>query len=162
MIDLEKDIKFIKGVGPNRATLLNKLGIFNLKDLITYFPREHEDRGKPKTIAELEDGQEALICAYPVARMNEVRIRGNLTLCKLIVRDETGTMQITWYNQSYLKNTFKPNERYKFFGKVSKKYGKAEMQSPVYELESSNKNTGKIIPIYPLTYNLSQNTIRKI
>ena len=145
MIDLEKDIKFVKGVGPNRATLLNKLGIYNLKDLITYFPREHEDRGKPKTIAELEDGQEALICAYPVARMNEVRIRGNLTLCKLIVRDETGTMQITWYNQSYLKNTFKPNERYKFFGKVSKKYGKAEMQSPVYELEFSNKNTGKII-----------------
>ena len=162
MVDLEKDIKFIKGVGPNRATLLNKLGIFNLKDLITYFPREHEDRGKAKGIAELEDGEEALICAYPVARMNEIRIRGNLTLCKLIVRDETGTCQITWYNQSYLKNTFKPNERYKFYGKVSKKYGKIEMQSPVYELESSNRNTGKIIPIYPLTYNLSQNTIRKI
>lgn len=162
MIDLNKDIKYIKGVGPNRATLLNKLGIYNLKDLITYFPREHEDRGKVKGIAELEDGEEALICAYPVARMNEVRIRGNLTLCKLIVRDETGTCQITWYNQSYLKNTFKPNERYKFFGKVSKKYGKAEMQSPVYELENSNRNTGKIIPIYPLTYSLTQNTIRKI
>ena len=162
MVDLEKEIKFIKGVGPNRATLLNKLGIFNLKDLITYFPREHEDRGKAKGIAELEDGEEALICAYPVARMNEIKIRGNLTLCKLIVRDETGTCQITWYNQSYLKNTFKPNERYKFFGKVSKKYGKIEMQSPVYELEGSNRNTGKIIPIYPLTYNLSQNTIRKI
>ena len=162
MVDLEKEIKFIKGVGPNRATLLNKLGIFNLKDLITYFPREHEDRGKAKGIAELEDGEEALICAYPVARMSEIKIRGNLTLCKLIVRDETGTCQITWYNQSYLKNTFKPNERYKFFGKVSKKYGKIEMQSPVYELEGSNRNTGKIIPIYPLTYNLSQNTIRKI
>ena len=162
MVDLEKDIKFIKGVGPNRATLLNKLGIFNLKDLITYFPREHEDRGKPKGIAELEDGEESLICAYPVARMSEIRIRGNLTLCKLIVRDETGTCQITWYNQSYLKNTFKQNERYKFYGKVSKKYGKVEMQSPVYEPESSNRNTGKIIPIYPLTYNLSQNTIRKI
>ena len=162
MIDLNKDIKYIKGVGPNRATLLNKLGIFNLKDLITYFPREHEDRGKVKSISELEDGEEALICAYPVARMNEIKIRGNLTLCKLIVRDETGTCQITWYNQSYLKNTFKQNQRYKFYGKVSKKYGTAEMQSPVYEFESSNKNTGKIIPIYPLTYKLNQNTIRKI
>ncbi len=162
MVDLGKDIKFIKGVGPNRATLLNKLGIYNLKDLITYFPREHEDRGKAKGIAELEDGEEALICAYPVARMNEIKIRKNLTLCKLIVRDETGTCQITWYNQSYLKNTFKQNERYKFYGKVSKKYGSIEMQSPVYELESLNRNTGKIIPIYPLTYNLSQNTIRKI
>ena len=75
MIDLEsKDIQYIKGVGPNRATLLNKLGIFNLKDLITYFPREHEDRGHAKTIAELVNGEEALICAYPVGRMNEIKI----------------------------------------------------------------------------------------
>lgn len=94
--------------------------------------------------------------------MNEVRIRGNLMLCKLIVRDETGMAQITWYNQPYLKNTFKQNQRYKFYGKVKNNYGKIEMQSPVFEPEDANKNTGKIIPIYPLTYSLSQNTIRKI
>ena len=162
MIDLKKDVKYIKGVGPNRATLLNKLGIFNLQDLITYFPREYEDRGKPKKIVELEDGEEVLICATPISRLNEVKIRNNLTLCSLVVSDETGKMKITWYNQSYLKNMFKPNLKYKFFGKVSKKYGTPEMKSPVYELENSNKNTGKIIPIYPLTYKLTQNTIRKI
>ncbi len=162
MVDLEKDIQFIKGVGPNRATLLNKIGIHNLKDLITYFPREHEDRGKIKGIAELMHGEDALICAYPVGRINEIRIRKNLMLCKLIVRDETGTCQITWYNQPYLKNIFKQNIRYKFFGRVSRTAGKIEMQSPVYETEDSNKSTGKIIPIYPLTYSLTQNTIRKI
>ncbi len=162
MVDLEKDIRFVKGVGPNRVTLLNKIGINNLKDLITYFPREHEDRGKTRGIEELMHGEEALICAYPVGRINEVRIRKNLLLCKLIVRDETGSCQITWYNQPYLKNVFKPNVRYKFFGRVSRVGGKIEMQSPVYEPEDSNKSTGKIIPIYPLTYSLSQNTIRKI
>lgn len=162
MTDLKKEIQFIKGVGPSRATLLNKLGIFNLKDLITYFPREHEDRGNPKNIAELVDGEEALVCAFPVGRINEVRIRKNLMICKLIVRDETGSMQITWYNQPYLKNIFKPNVRYKFFGKVSRKYNNFEMQSPVYEPEDSEKNTGKIIPLYPLTYGITQNTIRKI
>ena len=162
MVDLNKDIKYIKGVGPNRATLLNKLGIYTLGDLITYFPREHEDRGKIKNISELVDGEEALISGFPVGRMNEIKIRGNLKLCKLTVRDETGTCQLTWYNQSYLKNAFKPNERYKFFGKVSRKYGTPEIQSPVYESESTNKNIGKIIPLYPLTYSLTQNTIRKI
>ena len=50
MVDLGQDVKYIKGVGPNRATLLNKLGIYNLGDLITYYPREHEDRSKPKKI----------------------------------------------------------------------------------------------------------------
>ena len=161
-MDLEKDIQYIKGVGPNRATLLNKLGIYNLKDLITYFPREHEDRGKIKNIAELENGEEALVSAFPVGRLNEIKIRKNLTLCKLIVRDETGSMIVTWYNQSYLKNVFKLNQRYKFFGKVSRKYSNLEMQSPVYEMEEQSRNTGKIIPIYPLTYSLTQNTIRKI
>ena len=162
MVDLNKDIQFIKGVGPSRVKLLNKLGINTLEDLITYYPREYEDRGKPKTISELCDGEEALISAIVVARMSEVRIRKNLTLCKLVVRDETGTAQITWYNQSYLKNSFKVNERYKFYGKVSNKYGKVDMQSPVFEPEGMTSKTGKIIPIYPLTYSLSQNTIRKI
>ena len=94
--------------------------------------------------------------------MNEIKIRKNLTLCKLYVRDESGGCEIVWYNQGYLKNNFKPSERYKFYGKVKAGYGKYEMQSPVFEPENSNKNTGKIIPIYPLTYSLTQNTIRKI
>ena len=94
--------------------------------------------------------------------MNEIKIRKNLTLCKLYVRDESGGCEIVWYNQGYLKNNFKPSERYKFYGKVKAGYGKYEMQSPVFEPENSNKNTGKIIPIYPLTYSLTQNTLRKI
>ena len=161
-MDLKKEVQFIKGVGPSRVKLLNKLGIYNLEDLITYYPRNYEDRGKPKNISELVNGEEVLISGYPIGRMNEIKIRGNLTLCKLTVRDETGVCQITWYNQGYLKNVFKQNQRYKFFGKVKNQYGKIEMMSPVFEDENSNKNTGKIIPIYPLTYNLSQNTIRKI
>ena len=61
MVDLNKEIQFIKGVGPNRVPLLNRLGIENLGDLITFFPREHEDRSKPKNIADLVEGEEALI-----------------------------------------------------------------------------------------------------
>ena len=162
MIDLNKDIQFIKGVGPSKVKLLNKLGINTLEDLITYYPREYEDRSKTKTISELVDGEETLISAFVVTRMSEVRIRKNLTLCKIVVRDETGSAQITWYNQSYLKNSLKVNERYKFYGKVSSKYGKIDIQSPVFEPEEMSSKTGKIIPIYPLTYSLSQNTIRKI
>ena len=162
MVDFKKDIQFIKGVGPSRVKLLNKLGIYTLEDLITYYPREYEDRGKPKTISELIDGEEALVSAIVVSRMSEIKIRKNLTLCKVVVRDETGTAQVTWYNQGYLKNSLKVNERYKFYGKISNKYGKIDIQSPVFEEEDKSSKTGKIIPIYPLTYSLSQNTIRKI
>ena len=70
MVDLTKNVQYIKGVGPNRVTLLKKLEIENLGDLITFFPRDYEDRSKPKTISELVDGEEALISCYPV-RKNE-------------------------------------------------------------------------------------------
>ena len=94
--------------------------------------------------------------------MNIIRIRNNMTICKLYVRDETGGAELNWYNQTYLKNNFTPNKRYSFYGKVSYKSGRVTMQSPVYEIDGSNKNTGKIVPIYPLTYKLTQNTLRKI
>lgn len=162
MIDLNKQIQYIKGVGPNRAELLNKLGISTLEDLITYYPREYEDRGKPKKIAEVCNGEECLIEGLAVSRMSEQKIRKNMTIYKLIVRDDTAACLITWFNQSYLKNKFTLGKKYKFYGKVSNKFGKIEMNSPVFDEEETNKNTGKIIPIYPLTYKLSQNTIRSV
>lgn len=162
MLNLEKDVKYVKGVGPNRVKLLNNLGIYTLEDLITYFPREHEDRSKPKKISEIQDGEEVLIEVTIVTRISEIRTARGLKIYKLLARDETDSCQITWYNQSYLKNRFAVGQKYKFFGKVNIKNGKVDMQSPVYDLQTENKNTGKIVPIYPLTYNLTQNTIRKI
>ena len=106
-MDLEKDVKFVKGVGPNRVVLLNKLGIFTLKDLIEYYPRDYEDRSKPKKIIEVMDGEEALIQAIVQTKVVEVRIRKGLSLYKVKVADESGFMEITWYNQAYIKTQIK-------------------------------------------------------
>ena len=107
-MDLNKDVKYVKTVGPNRVKLLNKLNINTLKDLITYYPRDYEDRGKPKKIAEIVEGEEILISAIVVSKISEIRTRSKkMTIYKLIVRDDTATCIITWYNQSYLKNIFK-------------------------------------------------------
>lgn len=162
MVDLNKDIQFIKGVGPNRASLLHKLGIFTLEDLICYFPRTYEDRSKPKTIETLINGEEALIEAIVVSNLQERRVSKKLTIYKALVQDETGTCQVVWYNQSYLKDKIKKGKSYKFYGKANIKYGSIEMASPVAEESGKSKNTGKIIPIYPLTYQLSQNVLRTI
>ena len=161
MIDLEKDVKYIKGVGPNRVKLLNKLGIFTLKDLITYYPRTYEDRSKPKNIAECIDGEEVLIEAYATGRVSDVRLRGK-TMQKLVIRDETGVATAVWFNQSYLKNKFEQGKKYTFYGKINNTFGRITINSPVFDEEGKTSNTGKIIPIYPLTFSLSQNTIRRI
>ena len=162
MVDLQKDVKYIKGVGPNRVLLLNKLGIFTLKDLITYYPRDYEDRNKPKYICECHDGEAALIEAVVCNQMTNARLKGGKTMQRITVRDETGAMVITWFNQTYLKGKFKVGETYKFYGKVNFKTGRPSMVSPVFEDIEKKQNTGRIVPIYPLTFQLSQNNLRKI
>ena len=162
LVDLNKDIKYIKGVGPNRAVLLNKLGIFTLGDLITYYPRDYEDRSKPKKICDVANGEEVLVQGIVQSKLVESRIRKGLTLYRTKIADDTGFMEIVWYNQSYLKNQIKQGQVYNFFGKVSLKYNKKEMNSPVFDIDTKTKNTGKIVPLYPLTYSLSQNVLRGI
>ena len=161
MVNLNKEIKYVKGVGPNREVLLNKLKIYTLKDLITYYPRDYEDRSNPKNIYEWEDGEEVLIEAMPTGKISEYR-KGKMVISRLIVKDQTGTCYITWFNQGYLRDKFQAGRMYRFFGKISNRNGRLEMNSPVYDEIDKSKNTGRIIPIYPLTYELKQNTLRKI
>ena len=161
MVDLDKDVKYVKTVGPNRVKLLNKLNIYTLKDLIEYYPRDYEDRSKPKNLYECTDGEEVLIEAMAAGRITEMH-KGRMTISRLIVKDQTGTCYMTWFNQGYLRDKFQPGRMYRFFGKISNKNGRLEMNSPVYDEIDQSKNTEKIIPIYPLTYELKQNTLRKI
>ena len=159
MVDLNKQVQYVKNVGPTREKLLNKLRINTLQDLISYFPRNYEDRGKK--LSDCVDGEEALIKATAITKVTETFAR-KLKVYKLVVRDGENPCTITWYNQSYLKNIFKIGHTYNFYGKVETKLGRYEMKSPIFDESGENKNTGKIIPIYPLTYGISQNTIRKI
>ena len=162
-MELNKNVQYIKGVGETRAKVLNKLGIFTLEDLITYYPRTYEDRSKSKKLEDTIDGEETLIKAYVVSRMNIVTTKNRkMKICKMIVRDDTEACEVVWYNQPYLKQNFHMGEEYNFFGKISKRSGHIEMISPVFDKEGIKNNTGKIIPIYPLTYNISQNQIRKV
>ena len=119
-MDLKKDVKYVKGVGPNRVLLLNKIGINTLEDLITYYPRAYQDRSKAQDLIDCEDGEEVLVEVVPISRMAEIRLRGK-TMYKLQVRDETARASAIWFNQSYLKNQFKVGEKYKLYGKIKKK-----------------------------------------
>ena len=162
MSTLNKEIQYIKGVGPNRAKMLNNLGIFTLEDLITFYPRTHEDRTTPINIIDAPNGEDVLIQAKVMRNISEIRTGRGMKIYKLMVADSTGTCQITWFNQTYLKSIFKLGQTFLFYGKITNTFGKIEMASPVFDKIGESKNTGKIIPIYNLTYGLTQNVIRKI
>lgn len=85
---LEKQIQYVKGVGEARAKILNKLGIYTLEDLITYYPRSYEDRSLAKHLSDVSDGEEVLIKAHVTTGMQVIRARnGKMTICKIIVND---------------------------------------------------------------------------
>lgn len=159
---LKKPTRYLKGVGEARAKLFHRLGIYFLEDLITYFPREYEDRRNLKGIIHLQDGETSAFEGTIVSEVSESRPRRGLTIYKVLVRDETGSIIATWYNQPYIKNVFRLEEKYMFYGKISRRFRSFEAQNPVYEKVSGGelKNTCRIVPVYPSTANLTQNVIR--
>lgn len=159
---LKKPIRYVKGIGDSRAKLFNRLNIFSVEDMITYFPRDYEDRTSIKKIAELENGETCAFIGTVVSKVTENRPRKGLTIQKLNIRDNTGMITATWFNQNYLKNNFHPGESYVFHGKISRRYWGLEVNNPVYDKIDSGrmKNTCRIFPVYASTANLSQNVIR--
>lgn len=159
MLDLNKDIQYVKGIGPKRAEKLNKLNIFTLKDLLYYFPRQFEDRNNLKKIIQLENEEKATIKVVIVG-VSTSSPRKGLSITKVDVRDETGYAKLVFFNQQYVKNAFKPGDTILVFGKVKKEFKKIEISSCEVEyLTNSPKNTCKIMPIYPLTYGVSNKDI---
>lgn len=162
MSDLKKDIQFVKGIGPKKAYKLNKLGIFTLKDLLYYFPRQYEDRNNLKKIVELKNEDKATIKALIVG-VTTSNPRKGMTLTKVDVKDETGYAKLVFFNQPYISNTFKNGDTVLVFGKVKKEFKNIEFRScEIEHLSNSPKNACKIMPIYPLTFGVTNKEIISI
>lgn len=159
MIDLNKDVQFVKGIGPKKAKKLNKLGIFTLKDLIYYFPRQFEDRNNLKKIFELQNEDKATLKVIIVGITTSSPRKG-MNITKVDVRDDTGYAKLVFFNQDYIKNTLKPGDTILVFGKVKKEFKSIELSSCEVEfLTNSPKNTCKIMPVYPLTYGVTNKDV---
>lgn len=161
MATLNTDIRYIKGVGEARAKSLAKLGITDLRSLLSYFPRAYDDRRAYKKIADLIPGENACVCAVIAGEPKLSRIRKGLDLVKLRAVDETGALELTYFNQSYLKNTFHTGDAYVFFGRAEGTPSRPQMTNPLFEREGAHQITGRIMPIYPLTAGVSQSMLYK-
>lgn len=162
MEELNKDVQYVKGIGPKRAYKLNKLGIFTLKDLIYYFPRQFEDRNNLKKIAQLDNDEKATIKAV-ITGIETSSPKKGMTLTKVCVKDETSSAKLVFFNQPHIKNAFRVGEMVLVFGKVKKSYKNVELTSCEIEFfTKSPKNTCKVMPIYPLTYGVTNKEIMSI
>lgn len=162
VLDFDTNLQYLKGVGPARVEVLNKLNLYTVRDIVEYFPRTYEDRGTYKKIGELVDGETTTFKAVLASSVNETRIRKNMTIYKAIAKDDTGSIILTWFNQPYVKKQLKTDGEYAFYGKIKNTLGRIEIQSPVFEEIGKEKNTGRIIPVYPLINGITQNVFRTI
>ncbi len=157
-LDLNSRISLLSGVGAKRAAAFGKLGIFTLADLLAHYPRTYEDRTTFKKIIELQHEETVCIKAAVSSSVSTNIIRKNLKIHTVKVSDGTGFLELVWFNNPFIEKQIKKGETYIFFGKV-RLSPKKQMLTPVFELPENPKQTGRIMPIYPLTEGLTQNFV---
>ena len=163
---INESIQYVKGIGPKKAEKLNRLGIYTIKDLLYYFPRQFEDRSIIKKIAQLEDEEKVTVKAL-ITNIESYAPKKGMTITRIDVKDDTGFAKLTFFNREYIKNTFRVGDSILAFGKVKKNGRFVELNSCELEyLSTSPKNIGKLVPVYPLSYGITNkdimNTIRMV
>ncbi|MBN2653836.1 MAG: ATP-dependent DNA helicase RecG [Nitrospirae bacterium] len=167
--DASSPIQYIKGVGPHRASLLERLGIRSVKDALYYLPFRYEDRSNTQRINRLTPDNPATITGKILKAELITKNRG-FKIFELTITDGQELMRIKWFNQAYLKKTFKPGQTAVFYGIVKTGFRGIgfEMQNPEYELiaedddETDTIHTGRIVPVYRCTEGISQRQLRSI
>ncbi len=152
-------IESLYGVGPERARSFAKKGIKTAEDLLYYLPRGHEDRTKFFDIDDCPVGEFVCIKAKVYSPVRETRIKRNFNIYSMVVFDDSGAMNVVWYNNRFVKNAFRSGEEVLFYGKVGISRGKKELLNPIYEKAENQRFIGKIVPVYPLFGNITQKVI---
>ena len=161
MAELNTDIRYIKGIGETRAKALHKLGIATLGDLLSYFPRRWEDRTLTRPIRELPVGEYACVRAMLAGDPTASRIAGGRTLVKVRAVDDSGALDVAFFNQEYRRTSLHKGETYIFYGKVEGDLLRRRMTNPLLEPEGRQLLTGRIMPVYPLTAGVTQTMLAK-
>lgn len=152
---LDTNIQFLTGVGPKRAALYQKLDIFTIRDLLYYFPRSYIDLSSPCEIAALPAWETCGVKARVVAKSAPQYVRRGMTISRVRVADDTGSMVITFFNAKYTVDALHYDQEYLFYGRTGAP-GRAEMTAPsIYPVQQA----GGLIPVYPLTQGLSSKMI---
>ncbi|MBQ4354385.1 MAG: ATP-dependent DNA helicase RecG [Clostridia bacterium] len=159
---LDKDDAILHGVGEARQQALEKMGIATVGDLLGCYPRAYQNRGDTRTLEEIrqkmQEGESGpfssvlTISSEPNVKM----IRRGMTILKVRAFDETGSVEITYFNQPYLKDTLHTGAMFRFFGRFSLDYNRLQLQNPLLEPYAEGTVLPDIVPVYPLTQGLTQ------
>lgn len=156
-LKLDSQVQYIKGIGPKRSLYFKKIGVEIINDLLFLVPRRYIDYSDIFKIKNLQINNEATVIGkIQLVELQKIKNRVNLT--KILLMDDSGSINIKWFNRPDLKKKFKVGDWLLISGKVSFFYSR-QFVNPLYEIISEEdimeKTHGSIIPVYPLTEGLS-------
>ena len=156
-------VQFVKGIGPKKVKLFEKLHISTLQDALETYPRDYEDRTQITRIADIADEDRYAVRAILGTEPKVSRIRKGMTLVKCTIFDESGSLGVTWFNQPYITAQLRVGQEYLFYGRVQGCGRAQQMISPQAEKVAENdRNPGRIVPVYPLTAGLTQRDMARV
>lgn len=169
-MDFSTSLEKIPRVGPQYQKRLKKLGIKTVGQLLFHFPHRYEDFSNVIPIAEVKKGEIVSIQGKILDIKNIRTFRKRMVLTQALVSDDSGSLQVIWFNQPYLINNFKKGDFLFLAGKMNQSKSGRYLSSPAYEKASDElqfKNsdlihTGRLVPVYPETEKLSSRWLRFI
>ena len=156
--ELEKPITYLKGVGPKKGELYNKLDIFTVQDLLYNFPRRYIDFSSPVPIAQAPDNEPCVIRAELVKKLPEAFVRKGMSIFKAILTDGESDITLIIYNNRYGFEMLRTGQEYCLYGKVTGNLIRKEISSPLILDLSSGES---VEPVYHLTDGLTQFQLRQ-
>ena len=148
----------IKGIGEKKAALFKRLGVESVGDLISYYPRDYDNWADVTPISEVQHGERCVVRARLAAAVSTTRISGGRLLSKATVCDDSGYLNLVFFNNRYIDTMLRYGEEYCFMGRVQRdKYG-YQMTAPEF---TSPKGGDDITPIYNLTAGLNNRVVMK-
>jgi ATP-dependent DNA helicase RecG len=162
-VALNASLTVLQGVGPKNASSLEKLGMFTLGDMLYYFPRRYDDYSQLKPIRSLTYGEVVTVIGQIQSVVNRPIRGGKMQIVEVVISDGTGALRISWFNQPWLLNRFSEGMNIAVAGKIEQYLGRLVLNSPDWEpVETEHLHTNRIVPIYPLTANITQKWLRQL
>jgi ATP-dependent DNA helicase RecG len=162
MTTLSTPISDLPKVGKSITKNLQKLGIETVSNLLFYFPYKHLDFSVFSKIKDIHVGETVTIKVKVNSIANRFSFKNKTSLCEAVVSDDSGSLKVIWFNQPYIKDYLKIGDEVLLSGKTSF-YKQLQLNNPIYEKSSEDTiHTGRIVPIYSVTENLYNKTLRRI
>ena len=159
---MNSEISSLRGVGVKRAEAFSRMGIYTVGNLIDHFPRAYQNRGNIRKLSDAIIGEN---CSYLLTVGTEPRsatLKNRKVLTKFRAFDESGTVEITYFNSRYLENAFRVGETHRFWGKVNRVGKRLTMSAPIHEFCVSENERPDFTPVYSVGSGLTQGFIQEV